>query len=174
MLKIIRMTQWHPIFTQLLRPMVEDYYEVQTTVPVGDAPREADLLLLRRISAATPPFTGLWRHLTPWNVFEFKGPSVTPRRRDVELLIELGLGIDRRLRSQRGSGGSISPRPSDVSFWYLANRLSKRFLRGVEEKLRALEPLGPGLWRCHCLQRMVFWVSIQQQHESFRSSRWFG
>jgi hypothetical protein len=31
------MKQWHPVFAQLLRPLVEDYYEVQTTVPVGDA-----------------------------------------------------------------------------------------------------------------------------------------
>src|SRR5260370_21894127 len=30
--------QWHPLFAQLLRPLVQDYYEVQTNVPVGDAP----------------------------------------------------------------------------------------------------------------------------------------
>jgi hypothetical protein len=35
------MKQWHPIFARLLRPAVEAYYEVQTTLPVGDAPREA-------------------------------------------------------------------------------------------------------------------------------------
>jgi hypothetical protein len=31
------MTQWHPIFAQLLRPAVEAYYEMETTFPVGDA-----------------------------------------------------------------------------------------------------------------------------------------
>src|SRR5438045_503576 len=36
------MIQWHPIFAQLLRPAVEGYYELETTFPVGDAPREAD------------------------------------------------------------------------------------------------------------------------------------
>jgi hypothetical protein len=51
--------QWHPLFAQLLRPMVEEYYEVQTNVPVGDVPREADLVLLRRTTATTPPFVGL-------------------------------------------------------------------------------------------------------------------
>jgi hypothetical protein len=30
--------QWHPIFTYLLRPLVESYYDVQTDVPVGDLP----------------------------------------------------------------------------------------------------------------------------------------
>src|SRR5439155_23487248 len=94
------MKQWHPVFAQLLRPAVEDYYEVRTTVPVGDAPREADFFLLRRTAAGMPPFRGLWRHLTPWNILEYKGPTVSPRNRDVELLIELGLGIDRRLHEE--------------------------------------------------------------------------
>jgi hypothetical protein len=56
--------------------MVEDYYEVQTNVPVGDVPREADLVLLRRTTVTAPPFLGLWRHLTAWNILEYKGPSV--------------------------------------------------------------------------------------------------
>jgi hypothetical protein len=90
------MTQWHPIFAQLLRPAVE---ELQTTVPVGDAPREADFVLLRRIASGATPFRGLWRHLTAWNIFEFKGPKLAPRRGDADLLVELGLGIDRRLRT---------------------------------------------------------------------------
>jgi len=125
------MTQWHPIFAQLLRPAVERYYEVLTTMPVGDAPREADFVLLCRTAQTPPPFLGLWRHLTTWNILEFNGPTVSPRRGDVELLVELGLGIDRRLRTQRGPAG----------------------------RLGALEALGPGLWRCRLLGRMVLLVS---------------
>jgi hypothetical protein len=49
--------------------------------------------------------------------------------------------------------------PEEVSFWYLANRLGHRFLREVEQTLGALEALGPGLWRCRVLRRLVFWVS---------------
>jgi hypothetical protein len=152
------MTQWHPIFAQLLRPAVEAYYEVQTTVPVGDAPREADFLLLRRTGSAPPPFRGLWRHLTAWNVLEFKGPTVSPRRGDIELLIELGLGIDRRLRDERGGPGRRLPAEA-VSFWYLANRLGGRFLAEAGRKLGPVEALGPGLWRSRVLGRLVFWVS---------------
>src|SRR5947209_11138087 len=96
-----RMMQWHPIFARLLRPAVEGYYDVETTFPVGDAPREADFVLLRRTGSAPPPFRGLWRHLTSWNILEFKGPTVSPRRGHIESLIELGLGIDRRLRARR-------------------------------------------------------------------------
>ena len=53
--------------------MLQDYFDVQTNVPVGDAPREADILLLQRTRDEPTPFRGLWRHLTTWNVFEFKG-----------------------------------------------------------------------------------------------------
>jgi hypothetical protein len=153
------MTQWHPIFAQLLRPAVENYYDVQTTLPVGDAPREADFVLLRRTGRTAPPFRGLWRHLTAWNILEFKGPTVSPRPGNIELLVELGLGIDRRLRSQRARVGQHHVSPPEVSFWYLANRLGRRFLQEARRKLGALEPLGPGLWRCSLLQRLVLLVS---------------
>src|ERR1700746_496949 len=92
--------QWHPLFALLLRPLVEDFYEVSTDLPVGDLPRQADIVLLRRRAPA--PFVGIWRHLTTWNVLEFKGPSDDPALRDLDLLLELGLGIDRRLNEQRG------------------------------------------------------------------------
>jgi hypothetical protein len=153
------MKQLHPIFAQLLRPAVEAYYDVQTTLPVGDAPREADFVLLRRLAATPPPFRGLWRHLTTWNVLEFKGPTVSPRRDDVELLVELGLGIDRRLQAERLKQGQRRIRPEEVSFWYLANHLGQRFLRDAEQKLGRFDSLGPGLWRCRLLRRLVFWVS---------------
>jgi hypothetical protein len=153
------MKQWHPLFAQLLRPVVEDYYELQTTVPVGDTPREADFVLLRRTSRTVPPFRGLWRHLTPWNVLELKGPTVAPRREDLELLVELGLGIERRLRRNLTASQRRRPAPEEVSFWYLANHLGVRFLRDAERKLGRLTVLGPGLWRSHVLTRLVFLVS---------------
>jgi hypothetical protein len=152
------MTQWHPIFAQLLRPAVEAYYEVQTTVPVGDAPREADFVLLRRTAAAPPPLRGLWRHLTSWNILEFKGPSISPRRGNVELLVELGLGIDRQLRTQRPRQPRGMVRREEVSFWYLANHLGRRWLQDAAEALGGLEPLGPGLWRSRALGHVVWLV----------------
>ena len=138
---------------------MEAYYDVQTTMPVDDAPREADFVLLRRTATAAPPFRGLWRHLTTWSILEFKGPTVSPRRGDVELLVELGLGIDRRLQQERIKQGQRRLEPEQVSFWYLANRLGRSFLRDAERKLGTLEPLGSGLWRCRLLGRLVFLVS---------------
>jgi hypothetical protein len=84
--------QWHPLFAQLLRPWLEQYYDVQTNVSVGDVPREADIVLLRRTTNRALPFTGLWRHLTRWNVLEYKGPTVSARLEAIDLLIEFGAG----------------------------------------------------------------------------------
>lgn len=153
------MKQWHPVFVRILRPVVEAYYEVHTTVPVGDAPREADIVLLRRTSRTPPPFRGLWRHLTAENVPEFKGPSVSPRRRDIDRLIELGLGIARRLDEESAKASQRGVRSEDVSFWYLANHLGIRFRREAERKLGRLEPVGPGLWRGQVLLHLVYLVS---------------
>ena len=118
------MTQWHPIFDGLLRKALQDYYEVQTNVPVGDLPREADIVLVRRSSKVKPPFRTLWKHLTRWNVLEFKGRSESARVNDVDLLVEVGLGIHRRLQEQEPK---TKIGRADVSFWYLANHLASDF-----------------------------------------------
>src|SRR5262245_13151770 len=61
-------TQWLPLFARLLRLLLVDFYQVEVEVPVSDLPRKGDLFLLRRTGSAEPPFTGLWVHLTEWNV----------------------------------------------------------------------------------------------------------
>jgi hypothetical protein len=156
---ILAMTQWHPLFAQLLRPLVEGYYEVQTDVPVGDVPRQADLVLVRRIRARASPFRGLWKGLTTWNVLEFKGPTVSPRHGDLDRLVELGLGIHRRLNEERIKQKQPPVEAEEVSFWYLANRLGSRYLGSARAELGELEPLGEGIWRCRVLRRLIYLVS---------------
>jgi hypothetical protein len=151
------MIQWHPLFAQLLRPVLQDYYDIQTDVPVGDLPRQADIILLRRTSASRPPFQGLWRYLTRWNVLEFKGRSESARVADIDLLVEVGLGIHRRLQETQTPPVKVAP--VEVSFWYLASQLGKRFLRDVERRLGGLEVVSPGLWRWQVLMRPVWLVS---------------
>jgi hypothetical protein len=97
--------QWHPVFAELLRPLVESHYEVAPNMPVGDAPRQADFVLLRRTRAGRLPAGGLWHDLTTWNVLELKGPTVSPRDEDLDRLVELGLGIHRRLNEERAKQG---------------------------------------------------------------------
>jgi hypothetical protein len=151
--------QWHPAFVQLLRPSVQGHYEVKTNVAVGDAPRLADILLLRRVSRRSPPFRGLWRHLTTWNVLEFKGPTVSPRNEDLDLLVELGLGIHRRLNEERERDGEAPVSAGEVSFWYLANHLGSRLIAGWREQAGGLDEVGEGLWQGTVLRRPVFLVS---------------
>jgi hypothetical protein len=162
-------TQWHPLFAELLRPLVEGYYEVQTNVPVGDVPREADLVLLRRTTAKALPFLGLWRHLTPWNILEYKGPTVSARFVHLDLLIELGLGIHRRLNEERAKEKQRAVPAAEVSFWYLANHLGRRFLTEASRKFGALEPCGEGVWQGRFLDRkllLVSGVNVPVEHDS--------
>ena len=55
--------QWHPVFAELLRPLVESHYQMDTNFSVGDVPRQADFVLLRRTRAGQLPVAGLWRNL---------------------------------------------------------------------------------------------------------------
>jgi hypothetical protein len=153
------MKQWHPLFAKLLRPLVEDHYQMETNMPVGDIPRAADIVLLRRTSRRSPPFQGLWKNLTIWNVVEFKGRTVSARVADLDLLVELGLGIQRRLNEERVKQKRTPRRPEETSFWYIANRLGHRFLRDCREVLGPLEALGAGVWRGRVLRRPVILVS---------------
>ncbi len=154
-----RKRQWHPIFAELLRPVVESHYDIETDVPVGDAPRKADFVLLRRTRAGQVPAGGLWRDLAPWNVLEFKGPTVSPRDDDLEALVELGLGIHRRLNEERAHRDRPTLGPEDVSLWYLAPHLGRRLLSSWERRAPGLRPHGAGVWRCEFLGRAVLLVS---------------
>jgi len=150
--------QWHPLFAKMLRPLVQDHYEVQTNLPVGDAPRAADIVLLRRTSDRPPPFQGLLHHLTTWNIIEFKGRTVSPRLRDLDLLVELGFGIDRRLNEERTRQKQSPVDAGEVSFWYVANHLGRRFLREAGELLGTVDVASPGVWRSQILHRLLFLV----------------
>jgi serine/threonine protein kinase len=129
------------------------------SLEVGDAPRKADLALLRRIGK-NPPFRGLWRHLTPWNVLEYKGPSVSARLEHIDLLVELGLGIERHLNEEGAKLKQKTVRPEDVSFWYLTHHMGRRFLKGAKRRLESLQPLEAGVCRGTILERPIFLVSI--------------
>jgi hypothetical protein len=156
---VAKKKQWHPVFAEMLRPLVESHFEVRTNVPVGEAPRIADILRLLRTRAGRLPFTGLLRNLTPWNVMEYKGPTVSPRTEHLHGLVEVGLGITRRLNEERQAQGGEPLPPQDVSFWYLANRLGRRLRREWARLAAGWRELGPGVWRCTVLGHLVFLVS---------------
>jgi hypothetical protein len=152
--------QWHPIFAHLLRAVLDQYYEVRTTVPVGDLPRSADIVLLHRASTGTPPFQGLWRWLTPWNVVEFKGVNASARLGDLDSLIELGMGVHRRLNELEVKEDRPEIERDGMSWWYIVPHLGRRFRRDAGALLgQPLEGLAPGVWRARLLQRGLMLVS---------------
>jgi hypothetical protein len=151
--------QWHPILARLLRVIVEEYYEIDTNVAVGDVPRAADLVLLRRKDVKRAPFRRLRGHLTKWNVLEYKSRQVSSRREDLPLLVELGMGIARRLNQQLVKD-ALRPVPaSQVSFWYVAHRLGKTSLQAAERLLRDFQPLDQGIWQGEAVGHRMFLVS---------------
>jgi hypothetical protein len=153
-------TQWHPLFAELLRLLVEAFYQVDTEVPVSDLPRRGDLFLVRRTGSAEPPFTGLWAHLTDWNVLEFKGPTDGPEEADLELLMHVGAGITYRFNEERRQRGE-EPFPNRrISFWYLAPVLGENFLDQVRSRTDLHYEAG-GLWRGRAWGHPVFFVSYR-------------
>jgi hypothetical protein len=152
--------QWHPIFAHLLRPLLQDYYDVLTDLPVGDLPRQADIVLIHRTAAGPAPLQGIWRHLSAWNVLEFKGPSDAPALRDLDLLWEIGLGIERRLNEERSRQAQPAWERDAVAWWYLANHVGQR-LRAEAERLlgQPLQEREDGVWEGVALGRSFWLVS---------------
>ncbi len=156
--------QWHPIFAHLLRPLVESHFEVRTNQPVGELPRSADILLLHRTAAGSPPFVGLWSRLTTWNVLEYKGPTVSARFDELHDLLELGLGIHRRLNELQAKKAVPEPEMDypEVSFWYLVNHLGQRFQARLPELLPGVQEEAEGIWRASLFSHPVLLVSVQE------------
>jgi hypothetical protein len=151
--------QWHPIYAALLRAVLEEHCEVQTKVTVGDVPREADIVVVRRSTSGPLPYTGMWRLLTPWNVVEFKGKTVSARLRDLDLLVELGLGVQRHLDKERAKEEFPGTSRDELTMWYIASHIGERFIRGAGVLLgRPLEVVEPGIWRAEILRRPVLLV----------------
>jgi hypothetical protein len=154
--------QWHPYFAYLLRPLVESHFEVRTDQPVGDRPRSSDIVLLHKTAAGPPPFTGLWRRASTWNVLEYKGPTVSARFDELHDLIELGLGIHRRLNELEAKERRPQVDYPEVSFWYLVNHLGGRFLAELPQYLPDVQQESEGIWRATMFAHPVLLVSVQE------------
>ena len=139
-------TQWHPLFVHLLQLLIGEHYEVKPEEPVSDLPRRGDLLVIRRHGGETPPYQGLWSHLTEWNVFEFKGPSDDAEEDDLELLMHVGAGLTYRINEERRKRKESRLGNRQMSFWYLAPNLGETFLGHARSRLHLTYETG-GLWR---------------------------
>jgi hypothetical protein len=75
------------------------------------------------------------------------------------LLVELGLGIARRLNEEQQQERRHMVQAEEIAFWYLANQLGQRFLAEAGRCLGALEAVAEGLWRAVALGHPVYLVS---------------
>lgn len=133
-----------------------DYYEVETEVPVGELPRRADLVLVRR-ERADPPFTGLWMHLTRLNLFEYKGPTDSADELDLDLLMHVGTGLLCRYNEEKR--GSV--RPGEMSLWYVVPSMGEAFW-GRAQSRAFFDAEGGGLWRGKVWGYPIFLLDYSQ------------
>ncbi len=101
----------------------------------------------------------MWRYLTPWNALDFKGRTEAARPVHLPLLVELGLGIARRLHEEGQADRARKVPAEEISFWYLASRLGRRFLQAAAGGLQDWGQLSPGVWHGRVLGHPVFLVS---------------
>jgi hypothetical protein len=141
------MRQWHPLFAYFLRLVLEGRYEVLTNFAVGDVPREADVVVLKRSALRGPQFRHLWKWLTHWNILEFKCPTVRPCESHLDLLLELGLGVARRLNEQRVRDELRPLAPRQISWWYVVRELPGSMRTKWERRVGRLSEVDAGLWR---------------------------
>ncbi len=142
-------TQWHPVFARLLGLLIDEYYEIQTEVPVSGLPRRGDFLVLRRHGGPSPPFRGLWMYLTDLNVLEYKGPTDDAEEPDLEKLAHVGTGLTYKVNEERRARGEAPLAGREVSFWYLAPTLGPAFLAGARSRGHwQIEGLGHQMGRC--------------------------
>jgi hypothetical protein len=81
------------------------------------------------------------------------------RREHLPFLVEVGLGIARRLNEQAIQQGERPTAEGDISYWYLANRLGRSFLRAATNRLGRLEEVDNGIWRSTVLGHPVVLLS---------------
>lgn len=85
------LTWWHPLFVQFLKYELEDAYEVRDEVSVGELPLKADVVLIQCDDGELPDtaaddIPSLIARLNLWTMIEFKGPTDTLERGDLDRL----------------------------------------------------------------------------------------
>jgi hypothetical protein len=100
--------------------------------------------------------------LTPWNVLEYKGPTESARFDELHDLLELGLGIHRRLNDLQRKEKLAQLDYPETSFWYLVNHLGSRFLADLPQYLPGVQQVTDGLWQAAVFRHPVFLVSVRE------------
>jgi hypothetical protein len=137
-------TWWHPLLVRLLQHELSGAYDVREEVPVGKVPLRLDVVLIRRgqqqLSAdAARKLAALVRRLNRFTLVEFKSPSDTLERGDLDYLF----GCAHLFRAQQ-------PEPvsnTDLSLILLAPTITSALRRDVQASQWTLEPEENGIYR---------------------------
>jgi hypothetical protein len=118
-------TWWHPLLTRLLSWLLQDGYDVEPELPVGEMPLRIDALLARRESGEISPWAErnlpeLIPCLRARTLIELKGPTDALEAGDWDLLT----GYAMLYLQQQGASLTLD----DVSLVFIAPSLSQPFL----------------------------------------------
>jgi hypothetical protein len=153
-------TQWHPLFAELLKLLLGDYYDVRPEVPVSEMPRRGDFLVVRRQDGPQPPFAALWSHLREWNVIEFKGLTDHAEIGDLELLVHVGTGLTVKINEERKARGLAALASARLAFWYVAPLITDSFA-GDDRSGVLFKYEAEGVWSGWAVGHRTFLVSVR-------------
>jgi len=154
-------TQWDPLVAESLKLLLDEYYEIETEVPVSELPRKVDLLVIHRQKGAQPHFEGLWSHLTDWNILKYKGPNDTPHDDDLERLVHVGTGLTYKLNENLPVASPKRLPVHRVSFWYIAPSLSQPFIAEASRRTPLKYETG-GVWSGQVWGHPIWLVSVNE------------
>ncbi len=77
-------------------------------------------------------------------------------------LIELGLGIHRRLNELQAKARLPAVEYVEMSFWYLVKHIGRRFRTQLQQHIPDAQPLTRGIWQGHMFSHPVLLVSVRE------------
>jgi hypothetical protein len=94
------LTYWHTLHHELLLAQLGADYHLETDQPVGELPRRANTVLLRKPTPPTVRFNGVFSRLSLINVMEYNSPDEAATVDTLQHLIAVGTGMALRLRER--------------------------------------------------------------------------
>jgi hypothetical protein len=138
-----------------------DLYDVQGEVQLTDEPLRLDTLIIRLRKTAPPPPRRLGeiiRRLGPFTLMSFKGPTDELEADDALSLLAYACQFIRLRRIEHSS--------RSVVLMMVANTVTPRFLRQVEELAGSLTRTHPGLWEGHLAgMALCAWSTAERSQE---------
>lgn len=128
--------QWHPLLARFLKRDYQDRLDIQYEFPLGELPRRADFILIRRRSEVDLPYP--LNYLGQTTLMEYEGPDETVSQPHLQLLgIHAHLYVlQQNLEARR-----------DLVLWLVGSQFAAGLSDPRLAHLEGLEEAGPGAQR---------------------------